>query len=85
MEEPVEIFRWDAAQVLTEDAGAGIVDDDVDGLGVELCKGGLDEVFAKGGTFLIGGDGNGLDAEASNSFEGFGGSGSVFSVMNDDL
>jgi hypothetical protein len=85
VEEPVKIFRWDTTQILTKDAGSGIVDDNVDGFGVEGFKGCLDEVFTKVWTLLISGDSNSLDTKIFNSFDGFGGSGSIFAIMDDNL
>lgn len=85
VEEPVKIFRWDTTQILAKDAGSGIVDDYVDSFRVEYFKGSLDEVLTKVWTFLVSRDSNSFDTKAFDSFDGFGGGGCIFAIMDDNL
>jgi len=85
LEEPVEVGGGDAGEVFVEDAGARVVDDYVDGVGVEGFKSSGDEIGTEGGRLLVSGDSDSLDAEAFDAFDGFGGGGSVFAVVDYNL
>jgi hypothetical protein len=85
LENPIKVFDWDALQILIEGASAGIVDDYVNGLSVKGFESGFNEIFAKVWTLLIGGNRNRLDAQIFDALDRFGGSDSVFAIVDDNL
>lgn len=84
-EMPVETVRGMGGEVLVEGSAASVVDDDVDGRGLEGFEGGGDKFLAEGFGLLVGGDRNCFDAEGFDSSNGFGGCGGVFAVVDNDL